>query len=125
MQVLKKMETISSSTYPSLVIPWRKAMMCCLLVGLVGLSGCSNPCEEFAQRMCDKAGSDKLACETQWVPTDDPNKMEKTHARCERIKDVVVSCAELKEVARHASDEDRLACKQNLEFIRALEKQTE
>jgi len=125
MQVSNRMETISSSTFTSLVIPWRKAIMGCMLFGLVGLSGCSNPCEEFAQRMCDKAGSDKLACETQWVPTDDPNKMEKTHARCERIKDVVVSCTELKEVARHASDEDRLACKQNLEFVRALEKQTE
>jgi len=88
----------------------------------VCIVGCSNECERLAERICDQAGEDKLTCETS------PNSLNKDEdeankKRCKRIQTVAASCSYLQEQARHPTDEDLLACKQNLEFIRSLERQ--
>ena len=92
------------------------------LLGLVCVIGCSNECEKLAERICDQAGVDKLACESNESSVD-TDKDEASQKRCKRIRSVVASCSYLQEQARHPTDEDLVACKQNLEFIRSLERQ--
>ena len=33
-----------------------------LLLGLLFLSGCANPCEDFAERVCERSGSHSEKC---------------------------------------------------------------
>ena len=93
-----------------------------VLFFLVGFSGCSNDCELLAERICDQAVEDKLECkssdESASLKNDDVE-----NKRCKQIRSVIASCSDLQEQARHPTNEDLIACKQNLEFIRSLERQ--
>ena len=82
------------------------------VVAIAGSAGCSNPCEELAERVCDKAKDNLATCEGV-----------EDEAACKRLEAVVASCKTLTEKAATSSDTDRVACKADLELIRALEKQ--
>ncbi len=92
------------------------------LVLLVGFSGCSNDCELLAERICDQAVEDKLECKSSDGSSVSKND-DVENKRCKQIRSVIASCSDLQEQARHPTNEDLMACKQNLEFIRSLERQ--
>lgn len=92
------------------------------LVFLVSFSGCSNDCELLAERICDQAVEDKLECKSS-DEASAPKSDDVEDKRCKQIRSVIASCSDLQEQARHPTNEDLTACKQNLEFIRSLERQ--
>ena len=90
-----------------------------IIVGLgflVSLAlGCSKPCEEFAERVCERSNDDLADCR--------PDETNKLSERCTKMRAIVASCRELKEQAAAASSADNAQCEANLELLSALERQ--
>ena len=80
------------------------------------VGGCSNPCEELADRICDRASADQEGCAQHPAGSD-------AAKACERMEAVSLSCRVLREKVDSASDADKKACAADLELIRALERQ--
>ena len=77
--------------------------------------GCSKPCAEFADRVCERTEGDLGAC--------DVGDGDVLSERCAKIRAVVASCADLRKQAADANDADNAQCEANLELLSALERQ--
>ena len=86
-----------------------------LLVAVLAVSGCSNPCVELTDKLCDRAQTDQSDCAA--TEGDEARKRA-----CERIATLVKACSALREQAPKATDEDIAACKADLELVEALER---
>ncbi|MFT7622570.1 MAG: hypothetical protein ACI9WU_001743, partial [Myxococcota bacterium] len=80
---------------------------------LLLLSGCSNACEELADKVCSRAGEDLSECAGV------ASKDDKAGDACARMKGVVASCRSLMDKAPEADTEDLAACQADLGLIRA------
>ncbi len=84
------------------------------------LVGCSNPCEQLADKVCERAGDGLSEC--QGVASSAGDGAADEAKACARMMAVVASCRTLREKAPAADGEDLHACRADLELIRALER---
>ena len=82
-------------------------------------SGCSNSCQELAEKLCDRTSTEIADCSSVPQNTAKPDQKERA---CRRMRTVVANCKGLTETAASADDEDKRACKANLEMVRTLER---
>ena len=86
-----------------------------ILLLLASATACSKPCQEFADRVCERTSSDMDECNTAGS--------KELDERCKKMRAIVASCRDLKKEPAAASDADNAQCKANLELLSALERQ--
>ncbi|HIN86449.1 MAG TPA: hypothetical protein EYN06_08205 [Myxococcales bacterium] len=79
-------------------------------------AGCSNDCKNLAEKVCERAGGNVIACESMKDGT-------QAAKNCVRLKSVAASCKVLERLANEATDDEQAACQADLALLRALEKQ--
>ena len=85
------------------------------LLLLASAIACNKPCQEFADRVCERTSVDMHECST--------TSSQALDDRCSKMRAIVASCRDLKKEAAAASDADNAQCKANLELLSALERQ--